>query len=214
MYDRLIVNLLRRQRFSEARERMEEALKVHVKSVYEYGKTVAVEKLHSSLFEAEDGSEKLELMQGTTTYENYLGLQRDKAFQHLAQKHSRQYLYRWCRILINLAPRSLLEDPTFILMTLPQFIYDFRLFMPHRIGYPIGTGFISFPSGSAQLRRTLALEKEARPWPPHKANIIERAMSSKQAMVQKYDDDYDDGYFVPVSDLDSDLDSEEAFGKS
>jgi len=215
MYDKLIVNLLRRQQFSEARERMKEALKVYVKSVHEYGETVAVEKLHSSLLEAEDGSEELELMQGTTTYENYLGLQKDKAFQHLALKQSRQYLYRWCRILINLAPRSLLENPTFIPMTLPQFIYDFRHFMPHRIGYPIGTGFISFPSGSAQLRRTLAFKKEALPWPPHKGNIVEGAISSEQAMVQKYDnDDHDDGYFVPVSDLDPDLDSEEAFGKS
>ena len=216
MYNRLIVNLLRRQRFSEARERMEEALKVHVKSVHEYGKTVAIEDLQSSLFEVEDDHEKLELMQGTTAYENYMGLQRDKTFQHLALKHSRQYLYRWCRILINLAPHSLLENPTFVLKTLPKVIYDFRLFMPRRIGYSIGTGFISFPSASAQLSRTLALEKQARPWSLHKTNLIGEAVSSEQAMVEKYDDDddYDDDYLVPVSDLDSDLDLEESFGKS
>jgi hypothetical protein len=212
MYNRLIVNLLRRQRFSEARERMEEARKVHVKSVHKYGETVAVEKLQSSLFEVEDDIEGLELMQGTTAYENYRGLQREKTFQHLAQKQSRQYLYRWCRMLINLAPRSLLENPTFLFVTLPQVIYDFRLFMPRRIGYSIGTGFLSFPSGSAQLSRTLALEKEAQPWSPRKTNLIEGAMSSEQAMAEKYagSGNYDDDHLVRVSDLDS----EEAFGKS
>jgi hypothetical protein len=211
MYDRLIMNLLRRQRFGEVRERMEEARKVHVRSVYKYGETAAVGDLQSSLFEIEDDSEEFQLMQGTTAYENYLFLQRDKTFQHLIQNHSRQYLYRWCRILINFATRSLLENPTFVTVDLPQFIYDFRLFMPHRIEYPIGTGFISFPSGSEQLSRTLALEKEARPWSPHKTNLVQGAMSLEEAMMEDYDDDaYADDYSAP----DSDLDSEEIFGKS
>ena len=216
MYDRLIVNLFRRHRFCEARERIEEARKVHIKTVYKYRETVAVEDLQSSLFEVEDDGEELELMQGTMAYEDYLGLQRDKTFQHLAQKQGRQYLYRWCRIMINLAPRSLLENPTFVPMTLPQFIYDYRLFMPHRIGYPIGTGFISFASGSAQLSRTLALERKARPWSPHKSNLIQGTMLSEQAMIEDYDDNDDDDktYFVHVADLDSDLDSEETFGRS
>jgi len=214
MYDRLIVNLLRRQRFGEARERIGEALKVHIKTVYDYGETVAVEDLQSSLFQVEDDGEELELMQGTTAYENYLGLRRDKSFQHLAQKHSRQYLYRWCRILINLATRSLLENPSFILKALPQFIYDYRLFMPRRIAYSIGTGFISFPSSSAQLSWTLALEKKARPWSPHKTNLIQKAMSLEQDMIENPGDDDDHDHDDSVSNLESDLDSEETFGKS
>lgn len=213
MYDRLIVNLLRRQRFGEVRERMEEARKLYIRNVYEYGETMAIKDFQSSLFEGADGSEELELMQGTTAYENYLLLERDKTFQHLTLKHSRQYLYRWCRLLINLGSRSILRNPTFTLKDLPRFIYDYRLFMPNRIGYSIGTGYISFPSGSAQLSRTLALEKEARPWSPHIPNIIKGAISSEQAMIENYglNEDY---HVASVSNVDSDIDTEEIFGKS
>jgi hypothetical protein len=216
MYDRLIVSLLRRQRFGEARKRMEEAWKLHVRNVYEYGKTVAVEDFQSSFFDGEVNSEEHEMMQGATAYENYLGLQRDKTFHHLTLTLGRQYLYRWCRIMINLASRSLLENPTFILKDLPGFIHQYRLFMPPCIEYQTGTGYISFPSRARQLSWTLAIKKETRSWSPHNINLIQRATSSEQATIESddEDEDYDNVYLVSTSDLDTDLDSEEDFGKS
>jgi hypothetical protein len=224
MYDRLIVNLLRRQRFGEARERMEEARKVYFRNLHEYEKSVAIENFQSSFFEREDNSEELGMMQGTTAYENYLGSRRDKTFHHLNLKFGRQYFSRWCRMMINLGSRSLLENPTFVPKTLPRFIHDFRLFMPPSIRYQTGTGYISFPSGVKFVNWARVVEKKKRPRSLNNSKAIQGATLSKQTViksdVEDEEHDYDNEYLASVSDLDSDLDSnssldsEEDFGKS
>jgi hypothetical protein len=208
MYDRLIVNLLRRQRFREARERMEEARKLHIKSVYKYGKIVATEKLQSSLFEEGD-SERLQLVRGSTAYQNYLSLQRNKTYHHFLQNSSRQYLNRWCQTFIGMAKKNM-GIPTFTAVDLPSLVYDFRLFVPRRIEYFIPTGFISFPSGSASLSKRLAFKKEEQIWLPPSTKPAQRALSPPQVMLENDDDDVDDDYMS----TDCQLDSEEMFGKS
>jgi hypothetical protein len=209
MYDRLIVNLLRRQRFHEAREHMEHARKLHIKNVYLYRTKKMIAELQSSLFEEGDDSERLEVVRGSTPYQNYQSLQRDKTFQHLLQNSSRQFLNRWCKMFIRMADK-VMDIPSFTAVELPSFVYKFRLFLSPRIEYPIPTGFISFPSGSATLSKEHAFKLEARNWVPRNPTPTEGALLSSEALVESnYDaDDNDD------MSMDSQLDSEESFGKS
>lgn len=151
-------------------------------------------------------------MRGSTAYQNYLNLQRDKTFQHFSQNSGRQLLERWCRVFLDMA-RCSGEILVFTSVLLPSFIYDFNLFVPPVIRYPIATGFISFRSNSWQLSKRLALEKRKRKWSPPSALLTQRALPSPESFVEDdVDDDEDDkNEYLP---WDSQLDSENMFEKS
>jgi hypothetical protein len=130
MYNRLLSNLLLRQRFGEAKKRMEDGYNVH---------KLAVLNL----------SRKILILQSTfgrgPVYEQR---SRDLAFAQLCVKHNRQYIRRWVRLLIIQGSDSLKYNPTWSPQDLPKFIEKWEMFLPKKVEYNIGTGRVRFSSFS------------------------------------------------------------------
>ena len=160
MYDKFIVDLLRRQRFGEAQDRMEEALGLHMEAVQRYSQILAAIERQSPVSGI---VESYRNPRRPFTRQSLSDLQRDKNFHHLYQHRSRQYLRRWCRLFISLGSRHMRNNPAFSAVQIPLFIQKYTSFMPRRIEYPIPTGTVHFNSGSesfnTQFVKGLALKR-------------------------------------------------------
>jgi pentatricopeptide repeat protein len=203
MYDRLIVNLLRRQRFGEVQERMEEALHLHVKAVRHYHEILALIEHQTPLHSIENDTNGHQATRDTASKGHLLDLQRDRAFQQLYVHRSRQYLRRWCRLFIHLGTRSMRHNPSFSGVTLPKFMQKYMSFMPREMEYFTPTGKVKFWSGSTNFNKTFIESREMKPWTSDSFLKIEK-WPPKQIVPEKRE----------AAGLDPLLESEEMFGKS
>jgi hypothetical protein len=143
MYDRLISNLLARERFGEAQKRMEEARK---------------------LYKQEIGNLGAQLRTFNETYPRIDNPVLDSRKRHLdflllKSRVNRQLMKKWVRNLIRLANRSM-SDPEWKYRGLPKVILKWNLFVPDRIRYKVATGEVKFWSGTLSEKRLRAWKRK------------------------------------------------------
>jgi hypothetical protein len=127
MYNNYISNLLRRQRYGEMKEIMQEALVIHRSIVRELSRAHIL--LRTTLQPGHPVSEKR---------------MRDLQFLKMRVTRNREYIKRWVRLLIMNASWSLRHNPNFSARDLPKILKDWKLFIPKRVDYPIATGHVRF----------------------------------------------------------------------
>ena len=126
MYNRLIANLIQRERWGEAKQKMDDAYLVHKLAVRRF----------------------ILLRSTPSNSQGYEQRSRDLTFAHLQVKRSQEYIRRWIRLIINEASLSLKYDSSWSAQDLPKFIEKWRMFLPRKVEYVISTGWVRFSSGS------------------------------------------------------------------
>jgi hypothetical protein len=203
MYDKLITNLLDREKFKEVEERMDEALKIHVKSVRQHHQTLAVIRLKASLISGQNQSQGHKEASSSTTSQSPADLEKDKAYQELLVHRSRQYIRRWCRLFIHSGSKSLEGNLTFSAVTLPNFMQKYLSFMPRNMEYLTSSGEVVFSSGSKAFNREFIQDREVRK-STREAQHLRKTRPLPRSLGQKNSKDT----LPPI------LESEEMFGKS
>jgi len=147
MYDRLIRNLLMRERFSEAQERMEEAQDLYKAEMRNLGKELCIfnritPQINNPILDSK---------------------KRHVDFLLLKSRVNRQMLKAWVRNLIITADVSF-SNPEWKQRGLPKFLLRWKLFLPDRIKSKVATGEMKFWSDTVA-------EKRVRTWKRKRAAI-------------------------------------------
>jgi hypothetical protein len=174
MYDRLITNLTKRQRFREAQNRMQEARRLHKFSVLSLSRQQLV--FHST------NPRQSQTTRSAVTEKRA----RDLAFTHLRVKRNRQYIRRWVRNLIHRGSTRLKYHEEWSTHQLPEVVQEWSLFLPSPVRYQVNSGEVRFWSESRirNKRRQLRLtESKGLPRRRRMRRWIGRTFQEKRAVV-------------------------------
>ncbi|KUJ10130.1 uncharacterized protein LY89DRAFT_536422, partial [Mollisia scopiformis] len=137
MYNRLMSNLMYRQRFGEMQRRMEEARKVLKDEVRILGRKEAA---YISVL----GRGKESLIEARA---------RELIYARFRVWRNRQYVKRWVRILLAGGNRSLWHNDHWSAQNVPNILHDWALFLPKRVKYRTPTGIVSTWTGTEKLKK-------------------------------------------------------------
>ncbi|KAE8444934.1 hypothetical protein EG329_014061 [Mollisiaceae sp. DMI_Dod_QoI] len=137
MYNRLMTNLLERQRYGEMQWRMEEARKVLKDEIRVLGRKEAA-------FIAVSGRNNKSLVEARA---------RDLIYTRFRAWRNRQYVKRWVRLLISRGSRSLENNDKWSQQNIPKIVHDWIVFLPNRVKYPSSSGEVSFWSGTNSVKK-------------------------------------------------------------
>jgi hypothetical protein len=147
MYNRLIINLWRRQRYGEMQVRMEEARSLLKQALRQL-------------------SRKQVIFNATTLQRSPAHLteqrMRDLIFAQLRVRRNRMYVERWVRLLITHPSRNMKYDDKFSSQNIPNIIKNWSLFVPFKIRYSIRSGLVTFRSGTETMRKSSYLKRVER----------------------------------------------------
>lgn len=129
MYDRLIRNLIFRERFGEAKMRMQEARNLHNEYLVDFSR-------RNLIYETRRRTNNL-----PTEKE-----QRDLAFARLHLRRSRLYILRWVQLFLGNGSRDLKYNENFAAKDLPDFLKEWDAFLPTIVSYEIASGAVMFRS--------------------------------------------------------------------
>lgn len=134
MYDRLIENLINRQRFREAEYWMEEARQLYKSDVRRLMQNMNVLSRRLS----KDGTFRSDQES------------RNVGYLKLRNRVNRLYIRRWVRRFIKESNKSLESSNTWKTQVLPAFFKRWDLFLPYRLEYRVPSGKVHFRTGSAE----------------------------------------------------------------
>ncbi|KAH6680603.1 mitochondrial ATPase expression-domain-containing protein, partial [Halenospora varia] len=143
MYDKLIMNLIFRQRYGDAQIRMQEGHALYMKIVREL--TRYSEHIKSTHIAGDKSSlhaskcRELELLQ-------------------LTVRRKRQYIRKWVRKLIAHG-NHMNEDSRWVGEGLPTILREWKAFLPHRVKVPLHTGHLKMWTGDVNENRYRAWER-------------------------------------------------------
>jgi len=147
MYNRLIINLYRRQRYGEMLSRMEEARPLLKKDIWNLSHLQA-------------------LFNATTRRRSptYLAERRmrDLLFARLRVRRNRKYIQRWVKLVLHHGSNSLKYNDKWSAQNVPNIIKNWSLFLPKIIKYSIRSGVVNFYSGSNTRRKSRYMMKADR----------------------------------------------------
>ncbi|KAF4628617.1 hypothetical protein G7Y89_g9536 [Cudoniella acicularis] len=170
MYDRLISNLLSRQRFGEAQAHMENARRLYKNNLKHLG---------NQMFTV-----------GTTSFATqspiYDARTRELDLTELESRRHRQYIRKWTRLLLKRGNRYLKGNTEWAPRGIPYVVETWKLFLPHRLVNHTSTGSYKFWTGSTN-------ENRFRQWKRRQdmAQKIERRLARDKRMKEEAgEDDY------------------------
>jgi hypothetical protein len=131
MYDRLIRNLIQRQRFGEAKDRMEEARTLHKQCFRDFARRTMKYKHMSPTDRLATEKEK-----------------RDLAFAHLQLQRSRLYIIRWVHMFLRKGSHHLRYHEDFTPKDIPEFLVTWSAFLPKIVTYKVANGQVALYSDS------------------------------------------------------------------
>ena len=129
MYNRLIMNLINRGRFGEAKIRIEEAYRTNKKYVCELSKAIAAYRashVHSPI---------------------HAERARNVYMARLRVRRNRLYIRRWVEKWIRSGSSMMRFNETFCSQDLPNFLKQWERFLPVRVHYSVTNGEVIFTTG-------------------------------------------------------------------
>jgi Mitochondrial ATPase expression len=148
MYNRLIQNLLSRQRFGELQIRIEEARRLYM---------AEVDKL----------SQEVQLLYSASLQHKNPTIQkrkRDLEYLLIKSRRNRQYLRNWARMLLKKANHSFRSNYEWQTRGLPKMLKRWRLFIPDVVNYKTISGEVRLWSSTVQEKKLR--QQRYQPKPP------------------------------------------------
>jgi hypothetical protein len=147
MYNRLIINLSRQERYGEMQIRMEEARRLLIEDVRRLSHLQA-------------------LFNATTRRPSPMHLaeqrMRDLLFARLRVRLNRMYVKRWVRRLVYHGSNSLKYSDEWSAQNVPNIVKNWSLFVPSKVKYSIRSGVVSFRSGTEAMNQSRYLRRVQR----------------------------------------------------
>ena len=144
MYNRLISNLLYRQRFGEIQIRMQEARFIFKNAIRDLSRSLLI------FYSTTLGAPKWVQDQRV----------RDVLFAHLRVARDRQYIRRWVRLLIHHGSRNLTKGSRWTDCNLPKLILDWYTFLPNAVEYPTASGHVRFSTQTSRHNEAMGFQRK------------------------------------------------------
>jgi Mitochondrial ATPase expression len=149
MYNWHIRALIRLQKFRESQRMLKEARLLHMQNVHKYANSISslnrrlsvpefLETVHLRPLDSENSN---------FTRATLADLAREKQFRYDVMQRSRQCLCGLVNLFLRILSMSRRKLVSCAAMHIPQFLLEFKSYIPQKIGYHTTTGYVVFKSG-------------------------------------------------------------------